>query len=638
MGKLNVGVNDLATTHPELASEALFDPTEVMAGTSKRLPWRCSAGHEWEAYVYSRALNGAGCAVCAGRRVLPGFNDLSITHPQFVHLANFDPTTILGTSNKVMPWRCEKGHTWESKVIDVTAGKGNCPVCIGRKVLPGFNDLATVCPELVPEAMFDATLVTKFSNKVMPWRCAVGHEWFAPVSRRTKQGSGCPVCAGHKIVIGVNDLATTHPELAREAVFDPTTVVAGSNKSLMWRCQAGHEWTTSVSHRTIGGTRCPACSGYRLEPGVNDLATIRPELIAEAMFDPTTVMAMSNKRLPWRCAKGHEWEVSPASRARGKGTGCPVCINRKITPGENDFATTHPVLAAEAVTDPTTFGAGKSGLVQWRCALGHSFLMPPNARVVRGDGCPTCGGKKVLPGFNDLATTDPDLAAEALFDPTTVTRGSGKSLPWRCPEGHEYQVPVARRISQKSGCAYCAGQKVLPGFNDLATRRPDLAAEALFDATKVTLNSGVPQRWRCPAGHKYKSAPYSRANGSGCARCAKYGYNPSKEGWIYLLVNESLGLLQFGITNSPKIRLRAHGQFGWQALDVRGPMTGDLALAWENSFKRWFDFKDIKRGRALGLTPFNGFTEAWSIKDYEVQSVRELMQQVEQAEDDGLLL
>ena len=632
--RLEPGFNDLATTHPELAKEALFDPTTVMAGTSKRLRWRCTAGHEWEAYVYSRALSGAGCAVCKGRKVLPGFNDMSITHPQFVPIADFDTTTILGTSNKVMPWKCEKGHPWTSKVTEVTAGEGKCPVCIGRRIIPGVNDLVTVRPELAPEAMFDPTTVTQFSNKVVPWKCEYGHEWEAPVVRRTKQGSGCPVCSGQKVQIGVNDLATTHPELAKEALFDPTTVVAGSNRSLRWRCKLGHEWKTSVAHRTRNGTGCPACSSHRLEPGFNDLATTHPELAKEALFDPTTVMGNTNRSMPWKCEYGHEWKTPPSNRANG--SGCPVCANKRIDEGANDFATTHPELATEAITDPTTFGAGKSGLVKWRCNLGHEYSTSPNARVIRGAGCPTCGGKKVLPGFNDLATTDPELAKEALFDPTTVTRGSGRVMRWVCPVGHEYEVPVARRVSQGSGCAYCSGQKVLQGFNDFATLRPDLAEEALFDASTVTLMSGVSQRWRCPEGHEYRSAPYSRAIGRGCAKCAKYGYSPAKEGWIYLLHNDKLGLLQFGITNVPKIRLRAHKQTGWEPLDIRGPMTGDLALAWENSFKQFFNAQGIARGRDLGVKPFNGFTEAWFLDDLSVASVRELMDLVDAFESQDL--
>ena len=50
-----------------------------------------------------------------------------------------------------------------------------------------------------------------------------------------------------KILIGFNDLQTTHPELAKEADgWDPRTVVAGSNEKYLWRCPDGHLYPMSL--------------------------------------------------------------------------------------------------------------------------------------------------------------------------------------------------------------------------------------------------------------------------------------------------------------------------------------------------------------------------------------------------------
>ena len=44
-----------------------------------------------------------------------------------------------------------------------------------------------------------------------------------------------------KISIGINDLVTTHPEIAKQALnWDPTTVTAGSGKKEKWICQKNH--------------------------------------------------------------------------------------------------------------------------------------------------------------------------------------------------------------------------------------------------------------------------------------------------------------------------------------------------------------------------------------------------------------
>ena len=65
MAKLVVGINDLATLHPEVAVEADgWDPSLVLAGTHKKMPWKCSKGHIWSAVVESRTRLDADCPYC----------------------------------------------------------------------------------------------------------------------------------------------------------------------------------------------------------------------------------------------------------------------------------------------------------------------------------------------------------------------------------------------------------------------------------------------------------------------------------------------------------------------------------------------------------------------------------------------
>lgn len=67
-----IGFNDLATTNPEMAKEwhptknGELKPTEVTAGGRIRVWWMCSAGHEWQSYIYSRVGKNSGCAICSG--------------------------------------------------------------------------------------------------------------------------------------------------------------------------------------------------------------------------------------------------------------------------------------------------------------------------------------------------------------------------------------------------------------------------------------------------------------------------------------------------------------------------------------------------------------------------------------------
>ena len=88
---------------------------------------------------------------------------------------------------------------------------------------------------------------------------------------------------------------------------------------------------------------------------------------------------------------------------------------------------------------------------------------------------------RVIAGINDLATLEPLLAKQwskkNKIKPTEVSIGSHKKVIWRCEKGHEWEAAVKSRTINKTGCPYCSHNKVLAGFNDLATLLPDIAAE-----------------------------------------------------------------------------------------------------------------------------------------------------------------
>ena len=70
------GINDLATLKPLLAQEwskkNKLKPTEVSVASHKKIIWKCKHGHEWEASVKSRTINGTGCPYCSHNKVLAG--------------------------------------------------------------------------------------------------------------------------------------------------------------------------------------------------------------------------------------------------------------------------------------------------------------------------------------------------------------------------------------------------------------------------------------------------------------------------------------------------------------------------------------------------------------------------------------
>ena len=189
------------------------------------------------------------------------------------------------------------------------------------------------------ELGFDLKTLTLGNNKKAWWKCSKGHEWQASVVNRNK-GSGCPYCSGRYAIKGENDLKTVNPTLANEWNYEkngslkPEHFTVNSQKKVWWKCQKGHEWQTTISHRT-NGSGCPYCAGQKVIKGENDLQTVNPTLANEWHYEknkgltPEDVMPNSNKKVWWKCQKGHEWQTSIANR--NYGYGCPVCNSERHT-------------------------------------------------------------------------------------------------------------------------------------------------------------------------------------------------------------------------------------------------------------------------------------------------------------------
>ena len=159
----------------------------------------------------------------------------------------------------------------------------------------------------------------------------------------------------------------------------------------------------------------------------------------------------------------------------------------------NSLSVVHPELIVEwskknlpLTPDGITFGSNK--VVWWKGSCGHEWQTSVKARS-KGEKCPICSGARAVAGINDLSTMKPGLASEWSkkneIKPTEVTVGSHKKVIWKCRLGHEWTASVKSRSINGSGCPYCSHNKVLVGFNDLATVVPKVAdlneqAEALF--------------------------------------------------------------------------------------------------------------------------------------------------------------
>lgn len=291
--------------------------------SEKKVWWKCVNGteevpHKWLTQISVRS-RGFGCPFCGGKRFLKGFNDLKTKNPELLSDWDYKNNTVLPeeisyTSSVKVWWICVKEHSYEMKIHNKNSGKQSCPYCSNKKVWRGFNDLGSNFPELEKEwhykrnsHLLDPYQINIFSHKKVWWICDKDHEWETEIRQRTgmyKTSTGCPFCAGKKVMVGFNDLATTHPALSKEFVSSQSNenvyeITAGSNKNVLWKClKCLHFFNASPCDRTRKGrkkTGCPRCSkkNSKIEK------TFRDELagffILENKYEPTKIKINGKK-------------------------------------------------------------------------------------------------------------------------------------------------------------------------------------------------------------------------------------------------------------------------------------------------------------------------------------------------------
>ncbi|NQD69086.1 zinc-ribbon domain-containing protein, partial [Bacillus haikouensis] len=147
---------------------------------------------------------------------------------------------------------------------------------------------------------------------------------------------------------------------------------------------------------------------------------------------------------------------------------------------------------------------------------------------------------------NSIVTPHPHLVKEWHPDhnegltPSQVLSGTEKKVWWRCRKGHEWVATVNDRARKKTGCPYCAGQKVTHD-NNLAFLRPDLAKQWHPSKNEnvtpydVTSRSAKKVWWICEKGHSWEAPVFYRDRGNGCSYCSHQSTSFPEQALFYYL-------------------------------------------------------------------------------------------------------
>jgi hypothetical protein len=398
------------------------------------------------------------------------------------------------------------------------------------------------------------------THQVVWWVAACGHDWDMPVKSRTgPHGSGCPYCAG-KRVLASESLAAERPDLASEWHPDrndglrPDALTIGSGKPAWWRCRTcGHEWVAPVVRRARAGTGCPACAGQVVAAG-KSFADTFPEIAAEwhpernGNRTPDTVTPFSGVKAWWCCAGcGREWQAVVRDRAAGKG--CSTCQ----PPGWSQVAVR---LGAELAT---LFDVGdlERSPREVRTEVGWEpdIVLPAQRIALDVDGRFWHGDThhktrtsldrdtRKSAAFREAGwrlirireaplqrLTDDDIVVADLRDTKTVTLAVAEHLITRfgmSTEGLDsYRASDGLVATAISDAVIVAYQRGAVAGRTLAELFPDLASQwhpernGVLTPTTVFAGSGRKVWWLCSLGHEWLATLLSRSQGSACPYCS----------------------------------------------------------------------------------------------------------------------
>lgn len=561
------GFNDLASINPATASEWNYQkngvllPTQITISSNKKVWWVCENGHEWQDTPSNRS-RGDRCPYCSGHRVWEGYNDLATTNPILAREwhptknGSLTPKDVTANSEKTVWWLCPIcGNEWKAKPASRNSKGTGCPKC-GKRNKTSFPEQAIFY--YIKKHFADAvnSYTDLFNNGmeldifIPSKRIGIEYDGYRHKDKKA-DAVKYQICLDNQIfLIRVSDIE-------RENINSLCDKFILSNYTRP--NEGGFDSTLKELFAVLGlkdidcnikRDRMKIYEQYLTRLKKNTLLEKYPDIASEwhpyknGSLLPEMFNWGAGEKVWWKCRCGYEWEATIANRTCN-GVGCPRCgrlktkngqINAKLQGGKNSLFAVHPELEPEWYyeknigIDVNMITPHCNDKAWWKCSKGHEWEAIISSRAY-GTGCPYCSGNLVISGSTDLATLRPEVAAlwnyekNGKLSPEQFSPYSNKKVWWICNKGHEWTTSI-NSLSNGRRCPYCAGKKVLLGFNDLEHLRPDLMREWIYEKneikpSEVTEHSGKKAWWKCSKGHEWYAVIDSRSKGHGCPICAR---------------------------------------------------------------------------------------------------------------------
>ena len=454
-------------------------------------------------------------------------------------------------SNNVKYWFiCPKGHSYMSTLLNRKKGNG-CPTC-GTEKRTSFPEKAILFYmkkyfDAVNESYHDPNLGAKEIDVYLPkHKFGIEYDgvaWHSNVQRDLEKDKLCSKCGIR--LLRVREAGC--PEYNSDSIkicIKPHSVQE-LNEAIMNIFRAiNNEFDLHIhANVDVDRDRIQIMELMNITEKENSIASYQPQIKEywdyekNGRITPDQISRASLKRIFLKCSNGHQWETCAHDFASSPG--CPICAGYATVKGINDLFSTNQELRSQwsykNEIDPTTIRKGSNKIALWVCPdCGNEYSMIVRDKVA-GHKCPYCANRILKVGYNDFKTKKPELASEWDFDkngllkPEQFFENSNRKVWWRCKTcDSSYERTIAERSFKHYGCPYCSNHALKPGYNDLKTKCPDIAAE--WHPTKngdrkpeyYFPSSTETVWWKCSnCGYEWQQLIVTRKRSGRCPNCRK---------------------------------------------------------------------------------------------------------------------
>lgn len=399
--------------------------------------------------------------------------------------------------------------------------------------------------ELNGAASLNPMMLVAGSNKSAHWICPRGHRYKALIVNRTRKNTGCKYCAKQAVLEDFNDFASMRPDLLKEWDYElnepeaiyPTEYTCGSSKIVHWICPLGHRYKRSIKDRN-SGKNCSVCGKvaqtslpeqaiyYYVKMYFQD-AENRYKLDGKVEIDifiPSLKIGIEYDGVYYhKGEKKKEADIRKDKYITSKGV--EIYRIKETDNIEESLDSVNIIYVKESSTYQYLDKAIimllsklsiKDADVDIKRDIINIYSLYLN--IIRERSIAT----------NPLLIDEWDKKKNGKITPQAVSINSHIKVWCICKLGHSYQSSPKHR-NQGNGCPYCAGKKVLKGFNDLLSYAEQymnyLIDEWDQQNNKVMMDeiyrgSMKNYKWKCPKCFRtYERTAQARVRGMGCPYC-----------------------------------------------------------------------------------------------------------------------